>query len=351
MSSHPILSSRTRKSLLVLFSLLLCTLACDLRGIFMGIFGPQESPIAVNIVEPLTGTHFKEGEMIHFVADIQFEEEAEIEKTIWESDKDGVLQVDPVGNGTLFQTDTLSPGRHEITFYAETTNKRSAMSTTTIIVLGKEVSEEHDLTVSLSTDQPESIEDLWAHEVAFRIKGDCPPVDAEYTWALPEEKPCKLMWDVYYDIDALALDLGFLADPEKAWGEMTLSGVLLIKESYKELFDEDEGEIGYGTISARGPLGDLYITEDTPGSIVLEGSIPIDLVCEGDYLILHTSDGYNIFQEGGVDTTLNAWVKVDFSRRRLEIRYEEYPLEIPTGIGDGNTIENLRLDIALIWAE
>jgi hypothetical protein len=330
-----VLSSRKSNLALILLSLLLSILACD-------PFDPSDDPfrkdsVRAKITSPADGSSFELGDMILL--------EAEIDNVYgkmdirWSSSLDGSLS----DKNWLDQIEisSLSVGTHKITVQVNDDNS-SAQDSITITILSDEEQDRAVQVLSVTSEKPATIEDLWAHEVAVRIKGDCPDVDDKY---LPDEKPCKLMWDVYYDIDALALDLGFPDDPTNAWAEINLTGILLLKEIF------GEGEMGYGTISAKGQLQDLTMTENPPGSFQLEGKIPIHLACQGEYLILHSSDGLNVLNDGGVDTTLEAIIKVDVSQRRLEIRYEEFPLEIPTGIGDGNTIENLRLDIALIWAE
>jgi len=358
---------RKRKPFLACIILLLISLSCSFTERIERNLNAMRSPIGVTIREPSDGAVFAKGETISFRADfVTFGsgETVSIEKIIWESSIDGVLQGESTDSSTkdrTFQTSELSPGTHEITFYARTTNKKSDSFTIKINVLGDDVSEDHDRRISIHTDRPESIEDFWAHRVAIRFKGDCPEVDAEHAWALPDPEvsddnsntqtegmPCVWMWDVLNEIDGMTLDLGYSDDPENSWAEIDLTGVLIMTK-FQDLAEENYG--GYGTIDARGHIRDLVVIENSSGSILLEGWIPIHVVCQGDYLVLSTSCGYSVIEEGGIDITLDAFIKVDFGQRRLEIRYEEYPLGIPTGIGDGNTIESLNLDIALYWAE
>lgn len=205
--------------------------------------------------------------------------------------------------------------------------------------------------ISVDSDQPQTIESLWANELASRIGGNCPAVPAEYAWAV-EHGHCQSA--VYYDIDSLSIDLNISEDSSKPWAEINLTGHLTL-----QLLD-DLGEYGEGTITADGPLQNLTITESSSGSLLVEGTIPINISSQGEHVVLsiyHAIDAdsgyveYFVLEEGGIQTTIDALVTLDTAARRLEIRYEEYPLEIATGYGDGKIIEALRLDIALFWAE
>ena len=215
----------------------------------------------------------------------------------------------------------------------------------------KRQSEKGAYHLTVDSDQAQTIEDLWADELASRIGGNCPAVPAEYAWAV-EKGYCQNL--AYYDIDSISIDLDISEDSSKPWAEIDLFGHLSLQHL------DDLGESGEGTITANGQLQNITITENSSGSLQIEGAIPVNISSQGEHVVLsiyHTTDAdsgyteYFVLEEGGIQATVDALVTLDTAARRLEIRYEVYPLDIPTGYGDGKIIETLRLDIALFWAE
>ena len=312
-------------------------------------FNRMFSPLRVEITGPADNSTFLEGDMIRFEG--QYHEATDCKEANWSSSLDGQISQFPSGPCDLsmnLTTSKLSVGKHTITYRVKDKDGPSS-ETITITVLPKgsdlpenESSQPGQVQLMVSTDQDGTLDELIANRVAARIAGDCPPVDDEHAWAT-EDRQCQ--WPVYHDIDTFTFDLGFVPDESDPNVEITLEGSLILQKLYSA------GEYGIGDISAGGPLKEIHFTESSPGVYKFEGVLPLEIKAEGEYVQLHTSDGYSVVVPGGVDLSIDTHILVDTVRRRIEIRYEGHPLTLSTGTGDGHIVEALEVDLAFTWTE
>ena len=354
MSSLQSMTNRRKRSLylssiVLAISILACSRAATGVTWIDNIYNQMFSPLRVEITEPADKSTFIEGDMIRFQG--QYFEATECKEANWNSSLDGQISQYPSGPcdlSTMLTTSKLSVGKHAITYRVKDEDGSSS-ETITITILPKgsdlsktESSQSDQVRLKVSTDQDGSLDELIANRVAARIMGDCPPVDAEHAWAT-EDRQCQ--WLVYHDIDTFTLDMGFVPDEKDPIVEISLEGGLRLQRLYSA------GEYGIGDISASGLLQEINFTDSSPGMYRFEGILPLEIKADGEYVQLHTSDGYSVVVPGGVDLSINTHILVDTVRRRIEIRYEGYPLTLSTGFGDGHIVEALEVDLVFSWTE
>ncbi len=328
-----------------LLILLLSSLACDRPDIFIkDLYRTLTTTrITASIEEPENKSTFKFGETINFRG--RYKGEHGCDTTYWTSNLDGDLlenRTNRMGCILSFDTAELSPGKHTIELVV-LDDFDSTETQITITILPEGAEEKKTLSLTVMSSQPDTIDELFGNRVASRLKGECPAVPADRDWAIPENGICQ--WPVYYDIDSFTLDVILSEDSSGSIVKIDLTGSLNLQQLY------GVGESGYGKITAGGYLEGLQITEKSPGVFLIEGTIPLTISADGNYVIFYISDGFSVIENGGFTTTIDTLVKIDTALRRFEVRYEEYPLDIPTLHGDGNLIEALTVDLALYWAE
>ena len=156
-------------------------MAFELSELFVNIIpGVYDEPgPIIEILSPSQPAEFSEGEEITFSANVEDDETAQQDiKIKWESDLDGVLNMNPPNmNGlTTFSTNSLSKGFHQITITAvdlDGFNSSASIQLSTLapksIILLEPV--KNNGTVSLEwTEYPDT--DFLRYEI-FRINGNC----------------------------------------------------------------------------------------------------------------------------------------------------------------------------------